>query len=345
MGPRNSRLPSLHAAGAFSASADFVSGGPHALVPAERLPVCDRGGSHSIPCPWPQRWRATILVSLILASSGILLELGQPSIFAISLLIIGSSLFLCDRMLPFAALLLLLSLAVKPQIGGLIVLYLLVRGIHRRYAAVALAGAFALLLSAGLILRMNPSSANWTSDISANISASMDSGFNNPRPANEQAVCNINLQAITSIFFADARKFNAAAWGSISCSAGGGWRCYPAGESGPGGESACARGPGGAHADSGLSSLLRYPDAPDFNSGCGDCLSEEPPMGRFHRHPDRSGYYFRSVPVAIYPSASRPVAKHCAEQIPLYPAAEGAESGTADSLLFIYCCDLPHALS
>ncbi len=163
-------------------------------------------------CPRPQRWRATILVSLILASSGILLELGQPSIFAISLLIIGSSLFLCDRMLPFAALLLLLSLAVKPQIGGLIVLYLLVRGIHRRYAAVALAGAFALLLSAGLILRMNPSSANWTSDISANISASMDSGFNNPRPANEQAVCNINLQAITSIFFADARKFNAAAW-------------------------------------------------------------------------------------------------------------------------------------
>jgi hypothetical protein len=94
----------------------------------------------------------------------------------------------------------------------MIVLYLFARGIHRRYAAVVLTGALALLLSAGMILRMNPSSANWTSDLSANISASVDGGYNDPRPANQQAVCDINLQAITGIFFADVREFNAAAW-------------------------------------------------------------------------------------------------------------------------------------
>jgi Glycosyltransferase family 87 len=166
-------------------------------------------------CPRPQRWMATALVSLILASSGILLELGQPSLFAISLLIIGSCLFLRDRFLPLGAVLLMLSLAVKPQLGGLIVLYLLVRGIHRRYAVAAMAGALALLLCAGLILRMNPSSANWTSDLSANLSARLTGNagdMNDPRPANKQAVCDINLQAITGIFFSNAREFNDAAW-------------------------------------------------------------------------------------------------------------------------------------
>jgi hypothetical protein len=164
-------------------------------------------------CPRSHRWLATALVSLILASSGILLQLGNPAIFAISLLIIGGYLFLRGRFLPLGALLLALSLAVKPQMGGLIVLYLLASGIHRRYAAAALAGALALLLSAGLILRMNPRSADWTSDLSANISATMDvGGINDPRPANEISVCYINLQTITSIFFADAREFNAAAY-------------------------------------------------------------------------------------------------------------------------------------
>jgi hypothetical protein len=163
-------------------------------------------------CPRSHRWLATALVSLILASSGILLELGQPSIFAISLLIIGSYLFLRDRCLPLGAVLLLLSLAVKPQIGGLIVLYLLVKGIHRRYAVAALAGALALFMCAGMILKMHPRSADWTKDLAANISLTVDSGFNDPRPANQQSVCDINLQAITGIFFSDVKEFNAAAW-------------------------------------------------------------------------------------------------------------------------------------
>ena len=163
-------------------------------------------------CPRSHRWLATILVALILASSGTTLVLGNPAFFAISLLIIGTYLFLRGRFLPLGTFLLMLSLAVKPPIGGLIVLYFLVRGIHRRYAVAALAGALALFMCAGMILKMHPRSADWTKDLAANISLTVDSGFNDPRPANQQSVCDINLQAITGIFFSDVKEFNAAAW-------------------------------------------------------------------------------------------------------------------------------------
>jgi hypothetical protein len=164
-------------------------------------------------CPRSHRWFATILVSLVLAASGTTLVLGNPAFFAISLLIIGSYFFLCGRYLPLGAVLLMLSLAVKPPIGGLIVLYLLARGIHRRYAAAAVAGTLALFLSAGLMLSLHPRSAGWPSTLRANISqAEEPGGVNDYRPSNKEGFYFINLQAATSVFFTDAREFNAAAW-------------------------------------------------------------------------------------------------------------------------------------
>src|SRR5208337_2541577 len=119
-------------------------------------------------------------------------------------LVIGSYFFLRGRFLPVGAILLMLSLAVKPQMGGLIVLYLLVRRIHWRYALAAMVGALALLLCAGLILSLHPRSADWTSDLRANISATeKPGGVNDPRPTSVEADTVINLQAITSVFIAD----------------------------------------------------------------------------------------------------------------------------------------------
>ena len=164
-------------------------------------------------CTGPHRWLATTLASFILATSGILLLLGQPATFSISLVIIGSYLFVRDRFVPLGALLFMLSLAVKPQIGGLIVLYLIARKIHWRYAAVALAGALALLLSASLILRLHPRSSDWTSTLQANLASTLSPGGSaDPRPANVEAVGDANLQTLTSIFFSDARIFNPAAY-------------------------------------------------------------------------------------------------------------------------------------
>jgi Glycosyltransferase family 87 len=164
-------------------------------------------------CPRSRRWLATILVSFLLVTAGILLVLAQPAVLAISLTIIGCYLFLCRRLLPLGALLFLLSLAVKPQIGGLIVLYFLAQRIHWRYAAAALVGAGALLLCASLILGHRPRSADWTSTLRANLSATLSPGGSaDPRPANQQSIGDVNLQALTSIFFPDAGRFNALAY-------------------------------------------------------------------------------------------------------------------------------------
>ena len=164
-------------------------------------------------CPRSHRWIATALVSLILAMSRVQLAVGQPSISAISLLVIGFYFFRRGHYLPLGAILMTLSLAIKPQIGCLIVLYLLVRGIHRRYAVASVAGALALFLFAGLILRMHPSSADWPSILHQNISTSLEvGGINDPRPANTYASMFINLQTVTIVFSPDTREYNAAAY-------------------------------------------------------------------------------------------------------------------------------------
>ena len=160
-----------------------------------------------------RRWTATLLASFVLATSGILLVLGQPALFAISLLVIGVYLFLQARWLPLAAFLWMLSLAAKPQIGGLIVLYFLVQRIHWRYVAAAMAGGLALLLSAGLILQHHPGSRQWPSTLQSNLASTLGPGGSaDPRPANYQAIGDINLQAITSVLSADARRFNLLAY-------------------------------------------------------------------------------------------------------------------------------------
>jgi hypothetical protein len=169
-------------------------------------------------CPPHHRWLATSLVSFFVLTAGILLVLGQPAVFAISLVVIGSCLFLRGRFVPLGAFLFFLSLAVKPQIGGFIVLYFLVQRIYWRYAAFALAGAALLLLCASLILGHHPRSAGWAYTLRANLSATLSPGGSaDPRPANPQAIGDENLQALTSIFLPKAAQFNVAAYAIFLC--------------------------------------------------------------------------------------------------------------------------------
>ncbi|MGB6689729.1 MAG: glycosyltransferase family 87 protein [Terracidiphilus sp.] len=164
-------------------------------------------------CPRRHKWLATALGAVILAGSSLLLKEAQPATFAISLVVIGAYFFLRGRALLLGAVLLMLSLAVKPQIGGLVVLYLFFRGVHRRYAAVAMVGAVTFLLCGGLILRMQPQSANWVSDLGSNLSRAVAPGAtDDPRPANELAIAAVNLQTITSVFFKDEKAYNDAAY-------------------------------------------------------------------------------------------------------------------------------------
>ncbi len=160
------------------------------------------------------RWLATILGALFLGSSWGMVALGQASTFAISLAVIGTALFLRNRYPGLAAVMLMLSLAVKPQIGALIFLYLLVRRIHWRYLVAAGAGAVLILVLAGAILKARPASANWQSDLAANVAASVQPGsINDPSPADKAAIGFFsNLQVITSVYSAVPRIYNTAAY-------------------------------------------------------------------------------------------------------------------------------------
>lgn len=150
-------------------------------------------------CPEKHRWLAAAFGSFFLLTSIGLLKDGQASAFAVSTLVISGALILRRRYLPLAACLLMLSLAVKPQIGGLVAIYFLTDRAVRRYALLAVGGALALLLLGILVLQMRPASRNWASDMHSNIAASMAPGQVND-PASP-IVGEINVEAITAVLF------------------------------------------------------------------------------------------------------------------------------------------------
>lgn len=164
-------------------------------------------------CPREHPWLTTAMGAVLLAGSSQLLIFAQPSAFAIALTAMGVYCFLRSRALLSGTLLLTLSLAVKPQIGGLIVLYFLFKGVHRRYAAMAMTGAVTLLLIGGMILKMHPESANWVADWRSNLSSAVAPGASaDPRPGNDLNAGDLNLQTVTSVFFKDEKAFNGAAY-------------------------------------------------------------------------------------------------------------------------------------
>jgi Glycosyltransferase family 87 len=170
-------------------------------------------------CPRSYKWLSAILVSLFLVVKVniSLLAQGNPTPFAIALLIIGTFLFLRGRYIPLAAVAFMLSLAVKPQIGGLIALYLLLKGVHWRWVLVPIAGAVAIFLIAALILWERPGSRNWATELHAGLAESVQPGQeNDPRPVNTRAIGIVNLQTITSVLFRDARTYNAVALGTVA---------------------------------------------------------------------------------------------------------------------------------
>ena len=158
-------------------------------------------------------WVPTVLASIILLLGDGLLGMGNPATFACALAVIGTMLFLIGRYVPLGAVLLTLSLAVKPQVAGLIIVYLLVRGVGRRWAALSLAGGFAFLMAGILVLEMHPASRNWLPSLRANLAECVMPGrVNDPTPANPQ-VGLTNLQTLTSVFLANPRAWSAVALG------------------------------------------------------------------------------------------------------------------------------------
>ena len=165
--------------------------------------------------PPPHRWLATVLVSFFLITAGILLVLGQPAVFAISLVVIGSCLFLRDRLLPLVRPCCFCSASGRQAAN---------RRPDRTLFAIqenplALRGRRHGRRGCASSLRMpdaQPSSAECRPGLPLFARICLPrwgpGGSADPRPENQQAIGDLNLQTLTSIFFPDAGMFNPVAY-------------------------------------------------------------------------------------------------------------------------------------
>jgi Glycosyltransferase family 87 len=164
-------------------------------------------------CPESYRWLANLLAACFLSSGVILLKAGQPACAAVSLLIIACVLFWRRKQMVLAACLLCLSLAIKPQIGGLVALYLLIEKPNRRYVAAAMAGAFAILILGAGTLQLHPGSQTWLADLRGNVAASLLPGhINDP---SFPSAGEVNLQSAAIIAIPDARIASLLTYGVV----------------------------------------------------------------------------------------------------------------------------------
>jgi hypothetical protein len=117
----------------------------------------------------PDRWLANLLGAFFLGISPGTLHWGNPALLALSLLILSYAMYRHGRMPVMAACLLCLSIAFKPQIGGLVALFLLIDKTHRRSVAAAIAAAVSLVLIGAATLQLRPQSQHWFADMRANV--------------------------------------------------------------------------------------------------------------------------------------------------------------------------------
>jgi hypothetical protein len=140
------------------------------------------------------------LIGYLLANSYVIVVLSNPSELVISLCVIGVWCFLRERFVAVGILCMALSLAVKPQIGGLIWLYfLLAGGVFRKRALQTL--LVTALMSVPLIVWVWVVAPHWNEELHANLMHfSAKGGITDPGPSSETANELVNLQVIVSRF-------------------------------------------------------------------------------------------------------------------------------------------------
>jgi Glycosyltransferase family 87 len=155
-----------------------------------------------------------ILIGLFTATSTMLLSTAQPSTSAISLCVLGIWCLVTNRF-PIAGIAAFaLSLTIKPQLGGLILIYFLLAGglFTRRFFQIA---ATTVLLSLPGIIwaSSSPSSAHWMHDMSVNLAGGATPGhLNDPGPTGLTPYLISDLQAVFSLFSNDPSFYNHVTW-------------------------------------------------------------------------------------------------------------------------------------
>ena len=160
---------------------------------------------------------SSLCIDLLLAGSMIMMVVLQPACMAIALCVIAVWCLLKRRYSVLATVCFALSLAIKPQIGGLVWLYfLLAEPLYRKRAIQIFLASLALYIPAMLWVSLTPASAHWVRDLHANLAGIAARGnFSDPGPTNPDANVFTNLQALFSLFRDDPAVYNKAAWGIV----------------------------------------------------------------------------------------------------------------------------------
>lgn len=158
---------------------------------------------------------ALLLIFLLLANCEILFAGGNTAGLVVGLSVLSAYCFLEERFIAFAVVGLAVSLAIKPHDAGLIWFYFLIAGqTHRRRAL--LSAALAVGLACITIVWVSYAAPHWFPEFRANLAAiSAPGGINEPSPTSigvNSPDMIVDLQTVTSVFAADSRIYNLAAY-------------------------------------------------------------------------------------------------------------------------------------
>jgi hypothetical protein len=165
---------------------------------------------------------AVIFTCLLLLTSPLLLMLGQSATMAIATMTIAITLLLRGKRSWLAVSLLAISIALKPHLVGLVLVYFLFQNKYRTRALQAIAATALLAVVSALWVTVHPASHRWVTELKAALAGSVaPGGINDPSPANPDSSFMVNLQVDASMLFPvgqgstfseNRRKTNLIAW-------------------------------------------------------------------------------------------------------------------------------------
>jgi hypothetical protein len=152
------------------------------------------------------------LIGFLLANSEFLIITGNAAGIVISLCAVAVWCFLRERFIPAGVLCFAASLAIKPQVAGLVWLYfLLAGGVCRKRALQTLLVTIAISLPAVFLVWLT--APHWMQEMQANILVYSGHGsLNDPRFAAMGPEGIIDLQSVLSLFRNDPRFYNLASY-------------------------------------------------------------------------------------------------------------------------------------
>jgi hypothetical protein len=168
--------------------------------------LCDRGSILSM-----------ILLGAFTATSTLLLVSANPAGLAIGLCVIAVWCLIKDNYPNIGIFCFALSLSLKPQLGGLILIYFLLAGRAFRKRALQIIGATVLLSVPGIVwVSVMPQSAHWPHDLAANLTGTQSRGNpNDPGPTNPYSTQISDLQSVVSVFRDDPPFYNHVSWAIV----------------------------------------------------------------------------------------------------------------------------------